>query len=242
MKITIFYYIIIAGEFEKKKGVNMSGKTSRSALSKWIFLPIALILIFMMIWGIWGQKLVVAPEQTQTKRSVTGVVSNLDTNTKTFTLTIEEELEEDEPSVWEVEYEKAKKFYAIKKTESAESTGSLISRADIVGLEFEHERAEITDSNLIADGITVTAIGRKKVKEGIFSASSIHFGGIFNAPEYHQRREPAEIYKTAVILCIACVGLGESNFFWFYLILGLLILVLLLWVMMRIIQKRGATA
>lgn len=224
----------------------MSGKTSRSPLSKWIFLPVALILIFMMIWGIWGVKLIEIEEQTQSKRSATGTISSLDEAQKTFTLTIDEgvELEEGEPSVWNVDYSKVKSFWAIAENDAELPKDSVIDRGDIQGLEFDHERIEVEPElvpDLLSDGIMVTVVGSKK-KDGLFKASVMHMGCIFCPPEYHQRREPAEIYKTAVILCIACVGLGESNFFWFYLILGLLILVLLLWVMMRIIQKRGATA
>ncbi len=222
----------------------MSGKPIRSTLSKWIFLPFLIILVAMMLFGIYGKKLVVAPEQTQGKYSATGQISNLDTANKTFTLTIPEdaEISEGEPLVWEVDFEKAKEFHVIVE-EGVEAPTKVTDRHEIDGLEFEHDKVILEDgTSMMEDGMTMTVAGSKKAKKGTMSASVLHLGGIFNEPEYHQRHEPREIYKTAVILCIACVGLGESNFFWFYLILGSIVLVLLLWLMMRIIQKRGASA
>lgn len=220
----------------------MSGRPERSTLSKWIFLPVALVLIFMMIWGVWGKKLIVIPEQTQGQNTATGIVSDLDTDEKAFTLSIEEEIDESELSEWIVDFKNVKKLYAINKIETEDPPNEVINRIDITDMEFEYHRVELNDDGFLKDGVTVTVGGMKLEKKGKIKASSIHFGGIFNAPEYHMRREPIEIYNTAVILCIACVGLGESNFYWFYLILGLLALVLLLWLGVKVIMKRGGTA
>ncbi len=220
----------------------MSSRPKRSALSKWIFLPVALVLIFMMIWGIWGKKLIVVPEQTQGKNTATGIVSDLDEDAKTFTLNINEEVDDEDLSEWVVDFENTKKFYAITNIENDNAPSEIIERATIAGDEFNYHRIELEDYSLLKDGVTVTVGGMKLDRKAKIKASSIHFGGIYNAPEYHMRKEPIEIYNTAVILCIACVGLGESNFYWYYLILGLLALVLLLWLGVRIIMKRGETA
>ncbi|HOO97673.1 MAG TPA: hypothetical protein PKV16_08705 [Caldisericia bacterium] len=215
-----------------------------SFISRWIFLPIALVLVFMIAWGIIGKKLVVVPELTQGSKNITGVVSDIDFDNKTLKLDVNEEIEEGQPTSWTVDFSSAKKAFAIKKIGEEPGT-ELVIRADVAGLEGEYERYDFDVENLsqtLKDGDVITFIGSKKMSTAEFKASIMHLGGIFNAPELHERQEPAEIYKTAVILCIACVGLGESNLFWFWLIMALLLLVILGWVVTRIVIGKGGVA
>lgn len=198
----------------------------------------------MMVWGIIGKKLVIVPELTQGSKNITGVVSDIDFDTKTLKLDINEEIEEGQSASWTVDFSKAKKAFAIKKI-GEEPGADLVIRADVAGLEGEYERYDFDVESLaqtLKDGDIITFIGNKNTDTAEFKASIMHLGGIFNAPELHERQEPSEIYKTAVILCIACVGLGESNLFWFVLIMGLLALVLLGYLAMRTVIGKGGAA
>ena len=167
-----------------------------SDMRKWIYIPLALVCIFMIYWGIWGTEMHKIEPVLQSRTTTTGTVSGLDAQNGKLTLNVDDK---GKTSVWEVSFnpEKLKLFYIDRKTENGKE---IEKRIQVLYTE---------KSELLKDGITITATGEKK--DGKIKSSVFHIGGIYNPPELVQKKENVTIYNTADKLCIACVGLGDSD-------------------------------
>ncbi|NLI40375.1 MAG: hypothetical protein GX421_04205 [Caldisericales bacterium] len=132
----------------------------------------------------------------QSRTTTTGTVSGLDAQNGKLTLNVDDK---GKTAVWEVSFnpEKLKLFYIDRKTEDGKETEKRIQV-------MYTEKPE-----LLKDGTIITATGEKK--DGKIKSSVFHIGGIYNPPELVQKNENVIIYNTADKLCIACVGLGDSD-------------------------------
>lgn len=167
-----------------------------SDMRKWIYIPLALVCILMIYWGIWGTEMHKIEPVFQSRTTTTGTVSGLDAQNGKLTLNVDDK---GKTAVWEVSFnpEKLKLFYIDRKTEDGKETEKRIQV-------MYTEKPE-----LLKDGTIITATGEKK--DGKIKSSVFHIGGIYNPPELVQKNENVIIYNTADKLCIACVGLGDSD-------------------------------
>jgi len=194
-------------------------------ISKWIFIPLALIAIFMIYWGVAGPKLIIIEPVKQGKRAATGVVSNLDLSAGTLQLDVDEAGKKEQ---WKVVFKpNVETFYYEVVADSPDLKERLKTTLD-------------KDPELLKDGITLTVIGPKSANE--IKANNIHIGGAYNPPEVQQRKENVSTYNTADKLCIACVGLGDSEMIWLWYLLYILMGFLAVYGIVEVITRRRGAA
>ena len=192
-----------------------------SLIRNWLWLPISLICIGMIMWGVIGTHWVVAEPTLDNNKNKTGNISAYNKDTMTFTLTTEK------GDVWNVSFKEKINLLVIetKGTEKEKVTYSFDKKPE-----------------LVADGIKVTATGKQDVTAKTISASVLHIGGQQNIPTLIQNNENEYIYGTADKLCIACVGLGDSDMNRLWQMGLILIGFLLFWVLIEVFGKRRGVA
>lgn len=161
-----------------------------SLIRNWLWIPVGAICIFGIIWGVIGTHWVVVEPTLDNSSNKTGTVSKLDGTALSFTLTTEKGEE------WAVTFKDDAKLKIIEEKDG--------KRAKV-----DYKFNEKTD--LVKDGIKITATGKQDKEAKSIKASVLHIGGAENIPELIQNYENMYIYGTADKLCIACVGLGDSD-------------------------------
>jgi hypothetical protein len=187
----------------------------------WLWIPIVLICALSIVWGVWGTHWVVADPTLDNNKNKTGNISAYNKDTMTFTLTTEK------GEAWNVSFKEKINLLVIetKGTEKAKVTYSFDKKPE-----------------LVADGIKVTVTGKQDATAKTISASVLHIGGQQNIPTLIQNKENDYIYGTADKLCIACVGLGDSDMNRLWQMGLILIGFLLFWVLIEVFGKRRGVA
>lgn len=190
-----------------------------SLIRNWLWLPISLICIFSIYWGVWGNHWVVVEPTLDNNKNKTGTVSALDKTAMTFTLTTEK------GEAWAVTFTDSAKEFVIEESN---------------GQKAKKEYSFKDKPELLADGGKLTVTGNQDEEKKAIKAKVLHIGGAENIPTQIQNLENEYIYGTADKLCIACVGLGDSdmNRLWQMglILLGFLIVYILITVFTR---RRG---
>lgn len=206
----------------------MERQTIGGFISKWIHVPLAILTVLMIIYGIVGTKVQVIKVDEQVPNKVaTGTVKEYVKENNTFKLDVAQP-----PETIDVSISKTASviIYNLAKDDSGQ---------EIVESKDQKKLSEVPD--IVADGLMdgkkVTIAGEKNVKKGVFIARAIHIGGIRGSTEYKPRMEQEEIYNTAVILCIACVGLGDSDMNRLLQITIIFFCVMIAYVVMSVIVK-----
>lgn len=206
----------------------MERQTVGGFISKWIHVPLAILTVLMIIYGIVGTKVQVINVDEQVPNKVaTGTVKEYIKESNTFKLDVAKP-----PETIDVSISKTASviIYNLAKDDSGQ---------EIVESKDQKKLSEVPD--IVADGLMdgkkVTIAGEKNVKKGVFIARAIHIGGIRGSTEYKPRMEQEEIYNTAVILCIACVGLGDSDMNRLLQITIIFFCVMIAYVVMSVIVK-----
>lgn len=206
----------------------MERQTVGGFISKWIHVPLAILTVLMIIYGIVGTKVQVINVDEQVPNKVaTGTVKEYIKESNTFKLDVAKP-----PETIDVSISKTASviIYNLAKDDSGQ---------EIVESKDQKKLSEVPD--IVADGLMdgkkVTIAGEKNVKKGVFIARAIHIGGIRGSTEYKPRMEQEEIYNTAVILCIACVGLGDSDMNRLLQITIIFMCVMIAYVVMSVIVK-----
>jgi hypothetical protein len=190
-----------------------------SLIRNWLWIPVAAICLFLIYWGVWGTHWVVVEPALDNSSNKTGTISEYDVAELAFNLTTE----------------KGDK-YAVTFKDNANLL--VIEEKDGAKAKATYKYSDNVD--LVKDGIKVTATG-KIGKDMTIKAQVLHIGGAENIPELIQNLENDYIYGTADKLCIACVGLGDSdlNRLWQMglILLGFLIVYFAIYIYSR---RRGA--
>jgi hypothetical protein len=198
-------------------------------ISKWIHVPLALLMVIMIVYGVIGTKVQVIEVKEQVPNKVaTGTVKEY--NKDEFTLKLD--VDTQPPETIDVAVSKTANIivYNLGKDDAGE---------EIVVSKKEKKISEVPDvaADGLADGKKITIAGEKNARKGNFLARAIHIGGIRGSKEYKPRMEQEEIYNTAVILCIACVGLGDSDMNRLLQIIIIFFCVMIAYVVMSVIIK-----
>ncbi|NTU61302.1 MAG: hypothetical protein HGA95_03110 [Caldiserica bacterium] len=193
-----------------------------SLIRNWLWLPISLLCIVSIAWGVWGTHWVVVDPTLDNNKNKTGTVSMLDAANKTFTITTEK------GEGWNVSFNDSARLMFIEETN---------------GTKLKNDKLTFKDKpELLADGIKITATGKQDAQKKTIKANVLHIGGAQNIPTKIQNLENEYIYGTADKLCIACVGLGDSNMNRLWQMGLILIAFLLIWAALQIYQKRRGVA
>lgn len=207
----------------------MERQTIGGFISKWIHVPLALLMVFMILYGIFGTKVQVIEVKEQVPNKVaTGTVKEYNKDQYTFKLDVNTEPRE----TIDVAVSKTANIvvYNLGKDDAGEEI--VISKE-----EKQISKAADVVADGLADGKKVTIAGEKNARKGNFLARAIHIGGIRGSKEFKPRMEQEEIYNTAVILCIACVGLGDSDMNRLLQITIIFFCVMIAYVVMSVIVK-----
>lgn len=207
----------------------MERQTIGGFISKWIHVPLALLMVIMIVYGVIGTKVQVIEVKEQVPNKVaTGTVKEY--NKDEFTLKLD--VDTQPPETIDVAVSKTANIivYNLGKDDAGE---------EIVVSKKEKKISEVPDvaADGLADGKKITIAGEKNARKGNFLARAIHIGGIRGSKEYKPRMEQEEIYNTAVILCIACVGLGDSDMNRLLQIIIIFFCVMIAYVVMSVIIK-----
>ena len=159
-------------------------------------------MIFMIVYGIIGTKVQVIEVKEQDKRVTTGTTQNFNKDSNSFKLNVDN----GEKKTYEVAISKTAK--AVVYTLEKDSSGQ-----EFAATKEEKKISEVPDliASDLSDGKKVTVIGDRDETNSTIRASVLHLGGIKGIKMFKARNETEDIYNTAVILCIACVGLGDSD-------------------------------
>lgn len=194
---------------------------SKGSFRNWLWLPVSLICLASIYWGVWGTHWVVVEPTLDNSKNKTGVISAYDKNAMTFTLTTEKE------EAWSVSFAETAKEFVIE---------------DAGGQKEKKEYVFQDKPELVVDGGKITVTGNQDVDSKTIKAKVLHIGGAENIPTKIQNLENEYIYGTADKLCIACVGLGDSNMNRLWQMGLILIVFLLIWVILEIYQRRRGVA
>lgn len=192
-----------------------------SLIRNWLWLPISLLCIASIAWGVWGTHWVVVEPTLDNNKNKTGVISAFDKTAMTFTVTT------DKGEAWSVSFTDSAKEFVIE---------------EVGGQKAKKEYVFKDKPELVADGGKITVTGSQDAEKKSIKAKVLHIGGAQNIPTKIQNLENEYIYGTADKLCIACVGLGDSNMNRLWQ-MGLILLgFLLVYVLITIFTKRRGVA
>ena len=192
-----------------------------SLIRNWLWIPVGAICIFAIVWGVVGTHWVVVEPTLDNSSNKTGTVSKYDGTALSFTLTTEKGDE------WAVSFKDSAKLKIIE-----EQDGKRVKN--------DYKFNEKTD--LVKDGIKITATGKQDKEAKTIKATVLHIGGAENIPELITNYENMYIYGTADKLCIACVGLGDSDLNRLWQMGLILVGFLILYFLITIFTKRRGVA
>ncbi len=198
-----------------------------SFVSRWIWVPLALVLIFFIYWGVWSKYWLILESKPQDLRTATGVATQVNLADGTLKLSVDDKVVGKQE--WNVEFKKsATVWYYDTKTENGVE----------VKVRIKSPPEKIPE--LLKDGETISVIGDKK--EGKIKATTFHIGGITSIPELKTREENVTIKNTADKLCIACVGLGESDMSRLWQLLLIFIGFMIVYIITEVVVRRKGRA
>jgi hypothetical protein len=192
-----------------------------SLIRNWLWLPISLLCLASIYWGVWGTHWVVVEPTLDNNKNKTGTISVLDKTAMSFTLTTEK------GEAWSVAFTDSAKEFVIEEAN---------------GQKLKSEFTFKDKPELLVDGGKVTVTGTQDAEKKSIKAKVLHIGGAENIPTKIQNLENEYIYGTADKLCIACVGLGDSNMNRLWQMGLILIGFLLIYFLITIFTRRRGVA
>lgn len=192
-----------------------------SLIRNWLWIPVGAICIFAIIWGVVGTHWVVVEPTLDNSSNKTGTVSKYDGTALSFTLTTEKGEE------WAVTFKDSAKLKIVEEKD---------------GKKVKNDYKFMDKTDLVKDGIKITATGKQDKGAKTIKATVLHIGGAENIPELITNYENMYIYGTADKLCIACVGLGDSDLNRLWQMGLILVGFLIIYFLITIFTKRRGVA